>query len=54
MLKKMLNVTFLEQEVTERAETSESKVIQQALFAQRTMSFVSERARGLQSTHTIL
>ena len=53
MLKKVLNVTFLEQEVPERTETSESKIIRQALFAQGTMSFVSERARGLQSTHTI-
>jgi hypothetical protein len=53
MLKKMLNVSFRELEVPERAETSESWVIRQALFAERTMSVVSERARGLQSTHTI-
>ena len=49
----LLNVTFLELLVTERIETAESSVLRQALFVQRTINFVSERARGLESTHTI-
>ena len=48
-----LKVTFLELDVPEPSETSESQVKRQALFAQSTMSRLSERARGLQSTHTI-